>query len=91
MGKGPIDDKRRHRPCKARTQRLPATYHTAIDARSRTCSTSDRGTDLVDLFEQSAADGTPLREIVGEDPMEFADAFLANYPRRVLRGVDFDG
>jgi DNA-binding ferritin-like protein (Dps family) len=36
--------------------------------------------DLADLFEQGAADGTPIREIVGEDPVEFAEAFLHNYP-----------
>ena len=27
--------------------------------------------DLADLFEQAAADATPIREIVGEDPVEF--------------------
>ena len=37
--------------------------------------------DLADLFEQGAADGTPVREIVGEDPVEFADAFLQNYSK----------
>ena len=36
--------------------------------------------DLADLFEQGAADGTPLRELVGEDPVEFAEAFVQNYP-----------
>jgi DNA-binding ferritin-like protein (Dps family) len=36
--------------------------------------------DLADLYEQGAADGTPVREIVGEDPVEFAEAFLRNYP-----------
>jgi hypothetical protein len=36
--------------------------------------------DLADLFEQAAADGTPIRA-VGEDPVEFADACLRNYPR----------
>ena len=36
--------------------------------------------DLADLFEQSAANGTPIREIVGEDPVEFAETFLQNYP-----------
>ena len=36
--------------------------------------------DLADLFEQSAADGTPIRDVVGQDPVEFAEAFLANYP-----------
>jgi DNA-binding ferritin-like protein (Dps family) len=36
--------------------------------------------DLADLFERSAADGTPVREVVGEDPVEFVEAFLRNYP-----------
>jgi DNA-binding ferritin-like protein (Dps family) len=35
--------------------------------------------DLADLFEQAAADGTPIREIVGEDPVEFVEAFVQNY------------
>ena len=37
--------------------------------------------DLADLFEQGAADGTPIREIVGEDPVEFVEAFAQNYPK----------
>ena len=37
--------------------------------------------DLADLFQQSAADGTPIREIVGEDPMEFVEAFAQNYSK----------
>jgi DNA-binding ferritin-like protein (Dps family) len=36
--------------------------------------------DLADLFEQSAADGTPIRAVVGNDPVEFIEAFLQNYP-----------
>lgn len=36
--------------------------------------------NLVDLFEQSAADGAPIREVVGEDPLEFVEAFIRNYP-----------
>ncbi len=35
--------------------------------------------DLTDLFEQSAANGTPVRAIVGDDPVEFAEEFLRNY------------
>lgn len=35
--------------------------------------------DLADLFEQSAANRTPIRAIFGEDPVEFADTFLQNY------------
>ena len=36
--------------------------------------------DLLDLFEQSAANRTPIRAIVGEDPVEFLEAFVRNYP-----------
>ena len=36
--------------------------------------------DLAELFEQAAVDGTPIREIVGEDPEEFVEAFVQNYP-----------
>jgi DNA-binding ferritin-like protein (Dps family) len=42
-----------------------------------TCSIGD----LIDLFEQSAANGTPIRQIVGEDPVEFIETFVRNYPK----------
>ena len=84
-----IGDKRRWRQYKARTRQLPASYHTAIDALERYlmcfgpgdgASAASMFEDLADLFEQSAANGTPIREIVGADPVEFAEAFLRNYP-----------
>lgn len=89
MAAGWIEQKRRYRQYKARTERLPASYHTAIDALVRYMYRFGPGTgdavlsmleDLADLFEQSAASGTPIRQIVGEDPVEFAEAFLQNYP-----------
>lgn len=74
---------------KARTQRLPSNYHAAIEALDRYMQHFGPGDgesllamleDLADLFEQSAAAGTPIREILGEDPVEFAEVFLRNYP-----------
>jgi DNA-binding ferritin-like protein (Dps family) len=83
-----IGDKRRWREYKARTRQLPASYRTAVDALERYLmyfGTGGGGTeifeDLIDLFEQSAADGTPIRDIVGEDPVEFIEAFVRNYPK----------
>ena len=35
--------------------------------------------DLADLFEQAAADATPIRAVVGEDPVAFAETFFRNY------------
>jgi len=85
-----IGDKRRWREYKARTRQLPENYRAAIDALERYLmyfgpadgdSAASMFEDLADLFEQAAADGTPIREIVGEDPVEFADAFLQNYSK----------
>ncbi|HTU72622.1 MAG TPA: DUF1048 domain-containing protein [Trebonia sp.] len=86
-----IQHKRRYREYKARAERLPASYRTAIDAVERyTHYFPGPGTgesvlamleDLIDLFEQSAASGTPVREVVGPDPVEFAEEFLRNYPQ----------
>ncbi len=86
---GPFEQKRRYRQYKARVERLPAGYRTAVNALQRYSyyfghGTADGGLsmleDLADLFEQSAASGTPIREVVGEDPVEFAETFLRNYP-----------
>ncbi len=86
---GPLEQKKRYRQYKARVERLPASYRTAVEALQRYSYYFGHGTaeggvsmleDLADLFEQSAADRTPVREVVGEDPVEFAEAFLRNYP-----------
>jgi len=84
-----ITEKRAYRQYKARTKRLPANYHAAIDALERYLTYFGAITkgdtllamldDLADLFEQSAANGTPIRAIVGDDPVEFAETFLQNY------------
>ena len=35
--------------------------------------------EFADLWERAAIDGTPLRDIVGEDPVEFGEAFVQAY------------
>ena len=86
---GSLEQKKRYRQYKARTKQLPANYRSAVEALERYLmyfGSITRGEtlvsmleDLADLFEQSAANGTPIREIVGEDPVEFAETFLQNY------------
>jgi DNA-binding ferritin-like protein (Dps family) len=84
-----IGDKRRWKQYKARVKQLPESYRTVVDALERylmyfgpadSANATAMFEDLADLFEQSAAAGTPIREIVGDDPMEFIEAFLRNYP-----------
>ena len=85
-----VGDKRRWRQYKARVKRLPPDYRAAVDAFQRYFmyfgavdgdSAASMLEDLADLFEQAAADRTPIREIVGEDPVEFAEEFAQNYRR----------
>ncbi|MEV6561512.1 DUF1048 domain-containing protein [Nocardia sp. NPDC051756] len=82
---GDLGEKRRWWQYKARVKQLPAPYHTAVDAFERYVNYSGSGggvslfEDLLDLFEQSAAEGTPIREVVGQDPVEFIEAFARNY------------
>ena len=84
-----IGEKRRWRDYKVRVKKLPEPYRGAVAALERYLMVAGGVVDgesaasllenLVDLFEQSAADGTPIREIVGEDPVEFIEEFLRNY------------
>lgn len=87
-----VEQKRRYRRYKARKQLLPAKYSTALDAVERYVWNFASGRmdsllplmeDLADLFEQSAASGTPLRDVVGDDPVEFAETLLRNYPEHM--------
>jgi DNA-binding ferritin-like protein (Dps family) len=84
-----VENKQRYRRYVARKRQLPPDYRTTVDALQRYSYYFAHGTsegslalleDLIDLFEQSAASGTPVRAVVGEDPVEFADAFIRNYP-----------
>lgn len=86
---GSFEEKKQYKQYKARVEQLPGPYRTATAALERYLmyygSISKGDTllamlgDLADLFEQAAADGTPIRTIVGEDPVEFAEEFMRNY------------
>jgi DNA-binding ferritin-like protein (Dps family) len=104
LATGGIEQKKRYRQYKARTGRLPESYRTAIDALQRYSyyfggpeGVMPMLEDLIGVFEQGAARGIPIREIVGASPVEFADAFLGNYPQgqwivkereRLTRAID---
>lgn len=104
---GSLEQKKQYRAYKARAKELPANYRTAIDAIERYLMYFGAITkgdvmvkmldDLADLFEQSAADETPIRDIVGDDPVEFVEEFLKNYSEgqwiskerdRFIRAID---
>ncbi|MHB1067769.1 MAG: DUF1048 domain-containing protein [Candidatus Nanopelagicales bacterium] len=85
-----VGDKRRWRQYKARVRQLPEGYRTAVEGIERYLmhfgaldadSASSLFEDVADLFERAAADGTPIRDIVGDDPVEFVEALIRNYDR----------
>lgn len=90
---GGLGDKRRWRQYKARVKALPASHRTTVEALERyvtyfgAITKGDVQMDVVmsmledfaDLFEQAAADGTPVRMVVGADSVEFAETFFRHY------------
>lgn len=86
---GPLDQKKQYRLDKARIDGLPAPYAAAAQAMHRYLMhyggivagdvLITMLTDLADLWERAAIDGTPVRAIVGDDPVEFAEEFARAY------------
>jgi DNA-binding ferritin-like protein (Dps family) len=88
---GSLEQKKQYRQYKARIEALPEPYRTAAKAFERYLMYNGGITDgdaemmitmlgdFADLWERAAADGTPVSAIVGEDPVEFADAFAEAY------------
>jgi DNA-binding ferritin-like protein (Dps family) len=85
-----IGPKRRWRAYKARVRQLPPNYRDAVDAIERYLmhfgpmdadSAGSLLEDVAELFERAAADATPIRDIVGDDPVEFVESLIANYTK----------
>ncbi|WP_084361656.1 DUF1048 domain-containing protein [Herbiconiux solani] len=86
---GSLEQKKQYRQAIARTDALPSPYREAAKAINRyflySSGITDGETmvkmivDNADLWEQAAVDGRSVREIVGDDPVEFAESFAAAY------------
>ena len=86
---GSLEQKKQYKQYRARIEALPEPYRTVAKALERyfmyNGGVTDGETalkmwgDFVDLWERAAAAGTPVRAIVGENPVEFADTFAQTY------------
>lgn len=88
---GSLDQKRQYKKYRARIEALPEPYGASAKALQRYFmyygygGVTDGETvltmmgDFVELWERAAADRTPVRAIVGEDPVEFAETFAQAY------------
>ncbi|MGO4300194.1 DUF1048 domain-containing protein [Leifsonia sp. RAF41] len=86
---GSLEQKKQYRQDMARMDALPEPYRSSAKACHRYLMYQGGVVngdvlvtmlgDLVDLWERAAADGTPIRDITGDDPVEFADSFAEAY------------
>lgn len=86
---GSLEQKTEYKRQQARIEALPEPYASAARALGRYVLYAggivDGDTllamagDHADLWERAAADSTPVRDIVGDDPVEFAEAFIQAY------------
>ncbi|TDC76411.1 DUF1048 domain-containing protein [Micromonospora sp. KC606] len=87
---GSLEQKKQYKHHMARIEALPEPYRSAAKALQRYFMYHQGGIldgdtlitmfgDFVDLWERAVADGTPVRAIVGDDPVEFAETFLQAY------------
>lgn len=86
---GSLEQKKQYKQSMARIEALPEPYKDVAKAFNRYFmyyGGMTEGDTLVlmisdhaDLWERAAVDGTPVRTIVGDDPVEFAETFAAAY------------
>ena len=86
---GPLEQKKQYKQAKTRQDELPKPYDEAAKAVNRYLLHTSGVTDgdvlvqmfvgIVDLFEQASVDGTPVGEILGDDPVAFAEDYVLAY------------
>ncbi|WP_435232916.1 DUF1048 domain-containing protein [Micromonospora aurantiaca (nom. illeg.)] len=89
---GSLDQKKQYKRHMARMEALPEPHRSAAKALQRYFMYQggivDGNTlvamlgDSVDLWERAVTDNTPVRAIVGDDPVEFAETFVSAYSGR---------
>ena len=89
---GSLEQKKQYKSDKARMEGLPTPYAEAAMAMHRYLMYAGgitdgdtlirMYTDMADLWERAAIDRTPVRDIVGDDPVDFAETFAKAYAGR---------
>jgi len=89
---GSLEQKKQYKRDKGRIEALPEPYSNAAKAMHRYLmycggivdgeSLTRMYGDLADLWERAAVDGTPVHDIVGDDPVQSAEDFAAAYSGR---------
>lgn len=82
-----IGDKKRYRQFKRDIAALPQPYGDTLLALEKyiwnfaaSGSIMDALEGILQLFQESAAEGLPVAQVIGGDPVEFAESIMAQYP-----------
>lgn len=86
---GSLEDKKTYRRLKERQKQLPSPYRETAEALERYLMSVgglaggavllEMMRDLLELMESTAENRSPVREVVGEDPVEFIETFITSY------------
>lgn len=86
---GSLEQKKQYRDAQKRIEALPEPYREVANAQHRYTMYYGGITDgdilvqifldLADLWERAAIDGTPIGDIVGDDPVAFAETYAEAY------------
>ncbi len=86
---GPLEQKKQFRDARGRIRALPQPYRAAAEAFGRYLmyyggvvdgdAIVQMYVDGADLWERAALDGIPVRDIVGSDPVDFAETYAQAY------------
>ena len=82
-----IKDKKRYKQFTKDIKALPAPYAVTVNALAKyiwnfagSGAMMDVLEEVLHIFQESAPENVPVRQIVGEDPVEFAENIMAEYP-----------
>lgn len=82
-----IGDKKRWRQYQKDIEALPEPYAKTLKALqayiwnfASSAGMMDALDEILRMFQESASENVPVQNIVGDDPVEFAESIMAQYP-----------
>lgn len=85
-----IEDKKRYKQFKSDVQALPEAYAQTLTALqtyiwnfAKSGAMMNVLEEILHMFQESAAENVPVKQLIGDDPVEFAENIMAQYPEEL--------
>ncbi|MCH5462750.1 DUF1048 domain-containing protein [Lactobacillus sp. LC28-10] len=85
-----VGDKKRYKQFKADVQALPEAYAQTLTALqtyiwnfAKSGAMMDVLEEILHMFQESAAENVPVQQVIGDDPVEFAENIMTQYPEEL--------